>query len=232
MSTEVTPDLMRLVADAWEGNTASDDYVRSQMRAWADRLERESKPLPTVPGWYPSIVVERGGQSCTGALLTQAGIWATALSVDYSNYHDLDARDVTIRWAEQDGKTPGQTLWEAGVGKSAWSTLTPLMKDRQEYAAAAVLAAHGTPTLTDEDRAEEYQQGWAAGHKAVKPASLVLTPVGEHPEPGTRGLLPVEVGIGGDGWLYNLGQNYLCTVGSWLTERILADPRPDGAQLP
>jgi len=205
MSTEVTPDLMRLVANAWEGGTASDDYARHELRGRADYLEREQRPLPTVPGWYPGIVVERGGESCTGALLSDSEYWQTPRRVGGRRTHYSDEPSdpgVTIRWAEQDGTTPGQTLWEAGVGKSAWSTLTPLMKDRQEYAANAVLAAHGTPTLT---------------------------PVGEHPEPGTRGLLPVEVGIGGDGWLYNLGQNYLCKVGGRLSERILADPRPDGA---
>ncbi len=68
MSTpEVTPDLLRRVAGAWEGGTASDDYARHELRARADHLERQQ--LPTVPGWYPGIVVERGGESCTGALL-------------------------------------------------------------------------------------------------------------------------------------------------------------------
>jgi len=233
MSTEVTPDLLRRVSDAWEGNTASDDYVRNQMRAWANRLEREQRPLPTVPGWYPTIVVERGGQSCTGALLADDDGWRTAREVGGCYGHWTEGNsDLTIRWAEQDGKTPGQTVyevWAKPYGFFPWSGMSSAVRDRYERAAAAVLAAHGTPTLTDGERAEEYLQGWAAHRQAGKPASPTLTPVGEHPEPGTRGLLPV---VAVDNGLWETPSGWV--VGNERNPQrpdlvILADPRPDGA---
>lgn len=200
MSTEVTPDMLRAVAAAWEGSTASDDYARHELRARADWLERELRPLPSAPGWYPTVVVERGYESCTGALKTDSGYWVTATGVDGHRWHHEDDYGLTIRWAEQDGTTPGQTLWEARFKSSVWSTLTALMKDRQEYAANAVLAAHGTPTLT---------------------------PVGEHPKPGTRGLLPVVMDDGEWG-SPTLGM-FLCAANSVVGSSILVDPRPDGA---
>lgn len=203
MSTEVTPDLMRTVAAAWEGSTASDDYARHELRARADDLEHERRPLPTVPGWYPGIVVERGGESCTGALLTDNDIWITPLGVDECRHtHFLNDRHVTIRWAEQDGKTPGQTAVEAfaGEGTAPWEARTPGSRDFWERVAAAVLAAHGNPTLT---------------------------PVGEHPEKGTRGLLPVV--LGGFDWETEAGAR-ICGSTAPLVGYLLADPRPDGAQ--
>ena len=202
MSTpEVTPDLLRDVAAAWVGSTASDDSIRTVLRVRADRLERQQRPLPTVPGWYPSIVVERGGESCTGALLGGDGGWRTAREVDgfYGHWTGGTPRP-TIRWAEQDGKTPGQTLYEATdpqLGK--WSANTSGFRGRFEQRAAAVLAAHGTPTLT---------------------------PVGEHPGPWTRGLLPVVVE--GGAWHVLLG-SFVCRVESPIGNTIFADPRPDGA---
>jgi hypothetical protein len=186
MSTEVTPDLLRDVAAAWEGSTASDDSIRISLRVRADRLERESKPLPTVPGWYPTIVVERGGESCTGAFRDTSGDWHTP---DFAV--NEASPGTTIRWAEQASKTPGQTLWEADP---TWSIIP---RDEAERMANAVLAAHGTPTLT---------------------------PVGEHPKPGTRGLLPVMVG--GDWWWHD-DRGVSLVVGA--AYNILADPRPDGA---
>jgi len=228
VSTEVTPDLLRRVAAAWVGGTASDDYARHELRGRAARLEHEQRPLPTVPGWHPGIVVERGGESCTGALLTDEGEWITSELVLGCHHHEVDSRSTTIRWAEQDGKTPGQTLWEAGEFLATpWRDANPGTRDRWERRAAAVLAAHGTPTLTDEDRAEEYQQGWAAGHKAVKPASLILTTVGEHPEPGTRGLLPVVLSRGT--WCREFPNDVICKAKDIGTQAILTDPRPDGA---
>jgi len=225
MSTEVTPESLRTHAEWVHDRGAKESHMA--LTRWADDLEREQRPLPTEPGWYPGIVVERGGESCTGALLTDEGEWITSELVLGCHHHEVDSRSTTIRWAEQDGKTPGQTLWEARFGSLVWSTLTPLMKDRQEYAADAVLAAHGHPTLTDEDRAEEYQQGWAAGHKAVKPANLTLTPVGDHPEPGTRGLLSVV--LVGEVWCCNNPLSAICGSKSEQARTILADPRPDGA---
>jgi len=203
MSTpEVTPDLLRRVAGAWEGGTASDDYTRHELRARADHLERQQLPLPTVPGWYPGIVVERGGESCTGALLTDEGEWITSELVLGCHHHEVDSRSTTIRWAGQDGKTPGQTLWEETCRRKVpWRDTPASTRDRYGYLAAAVLAAHGTPTLT---------------------------PVGEHLKPGTRGLLPVKLDDANE-WNYDETFNYLCDVESELGRTILADPRPDGA---
>ncbi len=201
MSTEVTPDLLRTVAAAWEGGTASDDYARHELRARADHLERQQLPLPTVPGWYPGIVVERGGESCTGALLTDEGEWITSELVLGCHHHEVDSRSTTIRWAGQDGKTPGQTLWEETCRRKVpWRDTPASTRDRYGYLAAAVLADHGTPTLTR---------------------------VGEHPEPGTRGLLPV-VQESGEWCSRELGM-FLCLAGSTASRAILADPRPDGA---
>jgi len=229
MSTEVTPESLRAHATWLNDRGAKESHMA--LTRWADDLEREQRTLPTVPGWYPGIVVERGGESCTGALLTDEGEWITSELVLGCHHHEVDSRSTTIRWADRNGTTPGQTLWEADSDNPthtlAWNNLSVVVRDRYERIAAAVLAAHGTPTLTDEDRAEEYQQGWAAGRKAVKPASLVLTPVGEHPELGTRGLLSVVLVDSGiwrstTGWL--VSSEY-----QGRTQDILADPRPDGA---
>jgi len=72
-------------------------------------------------------------------------------------------------------------------------------EQQRRQSAAAVLAAHGTPTLT---------------------------PVGEHSAQGVRGLLPVVVG--GDGWWHDARGVSLVFGGSAIYG-ILADPRPDGA---
>jgi len=104
---------------------------------------------------------------------------------------------------EQDGKTPGRTMWVArwGDGPSFDSARIEL-RELYEKVANAVLAAHGTPTLT---------------------------PVGEHPEPGTRGLMPVVVDVDND-WSYGDGFSaLLCATRSETGRTILADPRPDGA---
>ena len=161
MSTEVTPDLLRTVAAAWEGGTASDDYARHELHQWANSLERP---------------------------------------------------------------TPGQTLWEAedSITTRKWVEVDLQLRSRYERIAAVVLAAHGTPTLTDEDRSVVYRKGWDAGCRAG------LDPVGEHPEPGTRGLLPVKVNDDNE-WNYDETFSYLCDVESELGRTILADPRPDGA---
>ncbi len=205
MSTiEITPESLREFANKWVGESASDAVLRRSMRERADRLERERNPLPTVPGWYPGIVVERGGESCTGALLTDEGEWITSELVLGCHHHEVDSRSTTIRWAEQDGTTPGQTLWEANSGNPthtwAWNDLSVVVLDRYERIAAAVLAAHGTPTLT---------------------------PVGEHPEPGTHGLLPVTFNERDGNWHFN--RTYICRSLSPMADVILADPRPDGA---
>ena len=50
-----------------------------------------------------------------------------------------------------------------------------------------------------------------------------LTPVGEHPEPGTRGLLPVEA-LGSGRWETLEGWVLHCDAGV-----VVADPRPGGA---
>ncbi len=209
MSTEVTPESLHTHAEWLDDRNVSVEIYKVrkaaavEMHRAADCLEHQQRPLPERPGWYELIVVERlneegGKESCTGAFRDTSGYWHTPdFTVNGSS------PDVTIRWAEQESTTPGQTLWEADPTRFAWNQAHSTVRDESERMAAAVLAAHGTPTLTF---------------------------VGEHPKPGTRGLLPVEVGTGGDGWLYNLGKNYLCTVGSRLSERILADPRPDGAQ--
>jgi len=190
------------VAAAWEGGTASDDYARNELRGRADYLEHQQRPLPTVPGWYPNIVVERGGESCTGALLTDEGEWITSELVLGCHHHEVDSRSTTIRWAEQEGTTPGQTLYEADRSHGVtWRAVDPVARSYSERMANAVLAAHGTPTLT---------------------------PVGEHPEPGMRGLLPV-VALSTGAWQ---------STAEWIpsgryqgrNQDILADPRPDGAQ--
>jgi hypothetical protein len=196
MSTEVNPESLRTHAEWMDDHHG--EVEAAALRREADRLEREQRPLPTVPGWYPGIVVERGGESCIGVILTDDESWVTALRVDYSNYHDPDDWDVTIRWVEQDGKTPGQTLWEETCRRKVpWRDTPASTRDRYGY-----LAAHGTPTLT---------------------------PVGESPEPGTRGLLPVVQDPAG--WYchatavpFRVGD-----MGSVVSHTVLADPRPDGA---
>jgi len=163
MSTpEVTPESLRATAK-WLRDRGAIHAVDTILCNWAGVLEREQRPLPTEPGWYPTIVVERGGESCTGALLTDEGEWITSELVLGCHHHEVDSRFTAIRWAEQD-------------------------------------AAHGTPNLT---------------------------PEGEHPEPGTRGLLPVVLVDSGiwqstAGWL-------VCSEYQGRRQEILADPRPDGA---
>lgn len=110
--------------------------------------------------------------------------------------------DVTIRWAEQSSTTPGQTLREAASAEGQeWPTGSPFVNDQIEHIAAAVLTAHGTSTLA---------------------------PVGEHLEPGTRGLLPVVLDT--EYWRGTVGGHmYLCEPDTILGHSVLADPRPDGA---
>ncbi len=205
MSTEVTPELLRRVLAAWEGGSASDDYARNELHQWAKNLEREQRPLPDVPGWYPGIVVEQGGESCTGALLTSTDMWVTPQKLGGCVTHFFVDRHVTIRWAEQDGKTPGQALREAEDGTTrSWVTATPELHERWERRGAAVLVAHGTPTLT---------------------------PVGDFPEPGTSGLLWVTL-LSDKRWHYYDGYGrypIFCELDSTLGRTILVDPRPDGA---
>ncbi len=205
MSTEVTPESLR--THALFADLCGHRKVSRVLEAHADQLDHEireqARPLPTVPGWYPTIVVERGGESCTGALLADDDGWRTAREVDGRYGHWIDSNpNLTIRWAEQDGKTPGQTLWEAEdtAGCIAWCAASERSRALYERRATAVLAAHGTPNLT---------------------------PMGEHPEPGTRGLLPVV--LEDDAWQYDQGA-YCCLAGSETSTGILADPRPDGAQ--
>ncbi len=111
---------------------------------WADDLEREQRPLPTVPGWYPTIVVERGGESCTGALLADDDGWRTAREVDGRYGHWIEGTpSLTIHWAEQHGTTPGQTLyevWTKPYGFFPWSGISSAVRDRYERAAKAVIA--------------------------------------------------------------------------------------------
>jgi len=199
MSTEKTSDLLRRAADAWVGNTAGDDVARRELRRRADRLEREQRPLPEEPGWY-QVVVERGGEKCTGAMLDDEKTWRTPYAVDGLYRHWAGDTHTTIRWAEQDGKTPGQTLREAASAEGQErATNDPFVKDQIERITAAVLAAYTT----------------------------TLTPVGEHPESGTRGLMPVVLVVDEGAWV-NLRGNFVC---SWrpMRDDILADPRPDGA---
>ncbi len=166
MSTETTPDLLRRAADAWVGDTAGDDVARRQLRRRADRLEREQRPLPRVPGLYPTIVVKQHEEEHTGAMLMDDGCWFTPVPVGGSYDHHLKLHYVTVRWAEQDGPTPEQT---ASVEVQDRLTDDPFVKDQIERIVAAVLAAYTAPTLT---------------------------PVGEHPAQETRGLLPVVMDEG------------------------------------
>jgi len=225
MSTEVTPESMR--TDAMRLLSKGFPESSKLLRMRADDLERaQARPLPAVPGWYSTIVVERGGESCTGALLRDDGNWATPRPILHSYAHlPLADYGLTIRWAEQDGKTPGQTLYEATdpqLGK--WSANTSGFRGRFEQRAAAVLAAHGTPTLT-----EWKCPGCGETTRArMADQDAILTPVGEHPEPGTRGLLPV-VALSTGAWQ---------STAEWIpsgryqgrNQDILADPRPGGAQ--
>jgi len=200
MSTEVTAESLRAHATWLDDNKVC--QTPEVLRNWAKYLERLWRPLPTEPGWYPGIVVERGGESCTGALLTSTDMWVTSQKLDGCVTHFVVDRHATIRWAEQDGKTPGQTAFEAVVGPRSWGSIPQRSRDAYEREAAAVLAAHGTPTLN---------------------------PVGESPEPGARGLLPVVQGPAG--WYchatavpFRVGD-----TGSVVSHTVLADPRPDGA---
>jgi len=206
MRTEITPESLRTHAK-WARDHS--EYVTAQqLDRKADQLEREQRPLPTVPGWYPTIVVERGGESCTGALLTEdRNWWCTAAFVDGSFLH-RNSDENTIRWAEQDGKTPGQTAWEAQGSKVAtWMCASPALQAEWERIAQAVLAAHGTPTLT---------------------------PVVEHPEPGTRGLLPVV--LNGEVWCCEDPPSAICGTQSKQARTILAVgaswPAPPGYLRP
>jgi len=200
MSAEVTPESLRATAK-WLRDRGAIHAVDTILCNWAGVLEREPRPLPTVPGWYAGIVVERGGESCTGALRSDDVFWYTARAVGGRRCHLSCDETVTIRWAEQEGKTPGQTLWEADRSHCAtWRTAEPEWRVCSERIDAAVLAAHGTPTLT---------------------------PVGEHPKLGTRGLLPVVLESGSWHTIYGA---FLCHVDSAIGSIILADPRPDGAQ--
>lgn len=205
MSTEVTPESLHTHAE-WldDRNVSAEIYkVRKaaavEMHRAADCLEHQQRPLPEKPGWYELIVVERLNEegekeSCTGAFRDTSGYWHTPdFTVNGSS------PDVTIRWAEQDGTTPGQTLREAANAEGQeWPTGSPFVNDQIEHF-ARVLTAHGTTTLT---------------------------PVGWDPKPGTRGLLPVVATHGGmwetpSGWIVEDKGNR--------QRRVLADPRPDGA---
>jgi len=211
MSTEVTPESLRAHAKWVHGdaltrdNTWADLEAMNLLLAKADRLESEQRPLPTEPGWYACIVVERGGESCTGALLTDGEYWETRQRVGGRRTHNSCERGTTIRWAEQDGTTPGQTLWEAptiwGI-TPGWDRAGSALRERWEQRANAVLAAHGTPTLT---------------------------PVGENPEVGKGGLLPVVLNYAGVWWSSVPPRRVVCAPESEMGRTILADPRPDGA---
>ncbi len=180
MSAAVTAESLRAHAEY-----APSAEMKRSLHAWADSVERESKLLPTVPGWYPSIVVERGGESCTGALLTDEEEWRTARPVSGEYGHCVsDTPRPTIRWAEQEG-TPTLTEWKC-------------------------------PSCGETTRARMADQD-----------ALTLTPVGEHPEPGTRGLLPV--GLDDGEWGSSELGMFLCLDGSTVSRAILVDPRPDGA---
>jgi len=208
MNTETTSDLLRRAADAWVGDTAGDDVARHQLRDRADRLERERRPLPTKPGLYPTIVVERGGEKCTGAMLHDYGEWETPIRVGGVYGHSVvPGTFSTVRWAEQDGPTPGQTLREAASAEGQeWPTDDPFVKDQIERITAAVLAAYAAPTLT---------------------------PVDEDPEPGARGLLPVVLMAESDGegiWRSARTERFVGYPGPDGREVILADPRSDGAE--
>ena len=205
MSTKVTPESLRTHAE-WldDRNVPVEIYkVRKaaavEMHRAADCLEQERRPLPERPGWYELIVVER--RCADNSIESHTGAFR-----DTSGYwHTQDftvngaSPDVTIRWAAPIGTTPGQTLWEADPTHFAWSQAQSTVRDESEHMAAVVLATHGTP---------------------------ILTPVGEHPEPGARGLLPVVATHGGmwetpSGWVVEDRGNR--------QRRVLADPRPDGA---
>jgi len=103
MSTEVTPESLRAHAAFLRSRGVVEFEVVIWDR-WADRLEHEQQPLPTVPGWYPGVVVERGGESCTGALLTDDEWWLTARTVAGVHTHALGEAGLTIRWAERDAE--------------------------------------------------------------------------------------------------------------------------------
>ncbi len=161
MSTpEVTPESLRAHALWLDAHCMP--VEAAALRCEADRLEHEQRPLPTVPGWYPNIVVERGGESCTGTLRSDDVFWYTARAVGGRRCHLSCDETVTIRWAEQDGTTPGQTAYKADGARGEWDHAPQSVRDAYDRMGSAVLAAHSTP----------------------------LTQVGEHPKPGTRGLLP------------------------------------------
>ncbi len=196
MSTEVTPESLRTHARWAKERGKSYTHTASDLTDLATLVEQEQRrPLPTKAGWYELIVVERDGEKCTGAFRDTSGYWHTS---DFTV--NGASPDVTIRWAEQSGTTPGQTLREAASAEGKeWPTGSPFVNDQIEHF-ARVLTAHGTTTLT---------------------------PVGWDPKPGTRGLLPVVATHGGvwetpSGWIVEDKGNR--------QRRVLADPRPGGAQ--
>jgi len=85
---ELTPDLLRRVAAAWKGGTGSDGYPSYQLREWAERLEREQRPLPALREAAADLVQH---------LELVVDRWAV---MD----HDLDARDREL-WAPMHRKS-------------------------------------------------------------------------------------------------------------------------------
>jgi len=145
MSTEVTPESLRTHARWAKERGKSYTHTASDLDDLATLVEQEQRPLPERPGWYELIVVERrcadnSIESCTGAFRDTSGYWHTP---DFTV--NGASPDVTIRWADQGGTTPGQTLWEADPTRFAWSQAHSTVRDESERMAAAVLAAHGTP---------------------------------------------------------------------------------------
>ncbi len=104
----------------------------------------------------------------------------------------------------------------APVAETDWARSKPGAPDT---------AAHGTPTLTE----WKCPSCGETTRARMADQDATLTPVGEHPEPGTRGLLPlVSTGVE---WRTDDGDApiYICGVRARLASAVLADPRPDGA---
>lgn len=90
-------DQVVLILDNMLGLIPGEVLITSQ-------VEPDERPLPTKPGWYKDVIVERGGDICHGAVLGENSLWFTPLVIGpgggYCTHNPCDP-DVTVRWDEE-----------------------------------------------------------------------------------------------------------------------------------